>query len=144
MLLLRSSGTQQRLQNCSISELTSALVEIKSEAADFVAQMLLFEQTCAALASTAGKRWLRIAIGSPEMFHRSLPRSSGHSVAQSQAVELPENLVEVDYRRSQPAAKSSRVFSEGLPQLLHLSHQLFGCHLAARVLVQPQPAHRKV
>ena len=141
--LVRSLGTQQRLQNCSISELTSTLVETESAAADFVAQMLLFERTCAALASADEKRWHRTAIGSPQSFFRSLLRSSGHSVARCQAVELPESLAEVDRWSSQPAAKNSRVSLVGQLQLLHLSHRLVGCRLAARVHVRRQSADRK-
>lgn len=141
--LVRSLETQQRLQNCSISELTSTLVETESVAADFVAQMLLFERTCAALASADEKRWHRTAIGSPQSFFRSLLRSSGHSVARCQAVELPESLAEVDRWSSQPAAKNSRVSLVGQLQLLHLSHRPVGCRLATRVHVQPQSADRK-
>lgn len=141
--LVRSLGTQQRLRNCSISELTSTLVETESAAADFVAQMLLFEQTCAALASADEKRWHRIAIGSPQSFLRSLLRSSGHSVTRCRAVELPESLVEVDRWSSQPAAENSRVSLVALLQLLHLSHRLVGCRLATRVHVRPQSADCK-
>jgi hypothetical protein len=141
--LARSSGTQQRLQNCSISELTSTLVGTESVAADFIAQMLLFEQTCAALASAAERRWHHIAIGRPQSFLHSLPRSFGHPVARCQAVELPESLVEVDRWSSQPAAKNSRVSLVGQLQLLHLSHRPVGCRLATRVHVQPQSADRK-